>query len=371
MKRLIFCLSGILDQNSRALRQIGSLSRLFAITVLDVGDQPSGHSSFADVIRLPKPAGQGPPFFWRLHHNFKNTLASLEADLVHSSDLYALPAAAAYARRLRIPYTYDARELYPDVASLTGHPAKRRFWRSLEETYIKQAAAVFTVSQSIASCISDRYNIRQPTVALNTPSYHPRATSNYLRERAKIPEDHAIVLHQGQMRKSRGCEELLEAISETRRCHLVFLGNGPLLHDLQLRSAKLQLGDRVHFLPPVSPADLLMVTASADIGVTLLQDTCLNHRYALPNKLFEYIMAGIPVIGSDLPEIRNVITSHDVGTIVNQSDVAKLAQTLQDMIDSPEKLRRWSQNALVASELLNWEQESLRFTQLFADVAGC
>ena len=366
MKRLIFCLSGNPHRNSRALRQTQSLAAEFAITALGFGPRQPRPDFRHEPIATP--SGTGPIYFWRLHKIFMSKLGERDADLLHASDLYALPAVARRAQTLGTPYTYDARELYPNVAAISRSPAKRLFWKTIEQRYIRNTSLVITVSDSIAALLTERYNISRPLVIPNTPTWQSPDISSYLRTWAGIPEDQTIILHQGQMRENRGCEQLLEALCILNNAHVVFLGNGPTKPALQQQARKLNIDRLVHFHDAVAPDQLLDITASADIGVTLLQDTCLNHRYALPNKLFEYIMAGIPVCGSNLPEISRVILDHNVGLTTNINNTNELAQTLQYMIDHPDQRSVWSENARVAAETLNWSTASQVFLKSFVSL---
>ena len=118
---------------------------------------------------------------------------------------------------------------------------------------------------------------------------------------------------------------------------LIFLGDGPLKESLVQEVQTLNVAERVLFLDPVPPDTLLETTASADIGVSLLEDTCLNHRYALPNKLFEYLMAGIPVLTSELPEMENVVLGSNVGRVVRPENPQEVAGALQEN-DRPTRL---------------------------------
>lgn len=128
--------------------------------------------------------------------------------------------------------------------------------------------------------------------------------------------------------------------------------------------------ERVHFLDPVPPAELLETTASAHIGVTLLEDTCLNHRFALPNKLFEYMMAGLPVVASDLPEIRGVVAGFDVGELVDPSDLESIATGIQRLVDDPSRRAACAGRARGACETFSWESASERYTQIYCGLLG-
>jgi glycosyltransferase involved in cell wall biosynthesis len=145
----------------------------------------------------------------------------------------------------------------------------------------------------------------------------------------------------------------------------VFLGDGPLRASLQVLAASLDIQDRVHFLDPVPPDQLLDYTASATVGVTLLEDTCLNHRLALPNKLFEYLMAGIPVLASDLPELNKVVSQFDVGRLAAPGCADQVGERLREMISAPDQLSTWRSNTRRVFETINWETASERFLNVF------
>lgn len=371
MPDIVFALTGDVRRNSRALKQLRSLATLgTSIDVYTLGS-PAENNRLEENIRLhflPRASGSGPGFFARNHSTFRDATRSARAHVYHASDLYNLPAMHAAARRHGGKLVYDARELYPFVASTAGRPAVRWFWRVVEGHYIRRADAVFTVSESIADQHVAMYGIPRSTVLYNAPPHHPVTPSTALRDLTGIPAETTVLLHQGQIQKDRGCLLLADAMRDVEGAVLIFLGGGPLKPALQQHVKTVGLQDRVRFLDPVPPDDLLAVTASADVGITLLEDTCLNHRFALPNKLFEYLMAGLPVLASDLPEIRKVIQGFDVGTVVNPADRAALVKRIQGMVDDKQARQRWRANAPRVFETFNWESASQRFIQTYQDL---
>ncbi len=368
---IVFALTGDLHRNSRALKQLSSLAGSgFTIQVFHLGgDSPAAplpdgvHASIVEVS-----AGSGPMHFLRVHRAFLAAIGPCRARLFHASDLYVLAACRWAADRFEVPFTYDAREFYPHVASTTGRPWARWWWQRVEGKHIRSASAVFTVSNSIADALSKTYTIDRPTLVQNTPlasASHPGAEKTGAERTDAEPglrellggSSERLILHLGQMKKARGCENLVRAMKKVEKAHLIFLGYGPLKIDLQRLTSKENLKDRVHFLDPVSPTAIYATIRSADIGVTLLEDTCLNHRYALPNKLFDYLLAGLPVLGSDLREVAGLMDDHDVGLRVDASNPQAIANALNEMRLSP-RLSEWRRNALIASETFRWEMAS-------------
>jgi len=365
---VVFSLTGDVRRNTRALKQLRALAALGCrVEVLSFGPPP------ATPVREPglrlqiidQPPGGGPRFFARVHHRYRQAAQAIQAHVYHASDLYTLPAMVAAARRHGGRVVYDARDCYPHVAATAGRPWVRRTWQAVERRYIRHADAVLTVSESIADHLAAAYILPPPLVLYNAPPFQHVPRTDALQTRAGLPPETTVILHQGQMRQDRGCAPLVVAMTRVRGAVLVFLGDGPFKPALvqQVEAAGLQ--DRVRFLDPVPPDHLLPLTASADIGVTLLEDTCLNHRYALPNKLFEYLMAGLPVLASDLPEMRRVIESHDVGRVVNPSDPDALAGALQEMIDDAPARAHWRANTSHVFETFSWEKASQHFIRMY------
>ncbi|RMF64628.1 MAG: glycosyltransferase, partial [Bacteroidetes bacterium] len=344
---IVFALTGDVRRNSRALKQLRLFTGLGArVEVLCLG--PTRASvAFEPGLHLevfPHPPGAGPPFFARVHRLFRREALARPARVYHASDLYTLPALATAARRYGARLAYDARECYPHVSATAGRPWVRRFWQSVEGRYVRRADAVFTVSAPIAEHMARVYGIPRPGLVYNVPPRRDVRPAGRLHTLAGVPPGHPLILHQGHLRQARGLPALVDALQDVPDATLVFLGDGPLRPRLEAQTRRLGLTERIRFLDPVPPDDLLPLTADATLGVSLLEDTCLNHRYALPNKVFEYLMAGVPVLASDLPEIRRVVAGHDVGEVVDPANRPGLVAALRHMCTDLDARRRWTAN---------------------------
>jgi len=175
-----------------------------------------------------------------------------------------------------------------------------------------------------------------------------------------LPSHVPILVHLGQMKKNRGCENLILAMKLVPKAHLVFLGFGPLEVKLRELVASNNLQSSVHFLPAVPPRAVHTALKGATIGVTMLEDTCLNHRFALPNKFFDYIHAGLPILSSNLKEVAALVEQYELGLTTDPSDPNGIAQAINQMIDSP-SLTDWGQNAVRTSETFSWDKATQRF----------
>jgi len=363
---IVFALTGDLFRNSRALKQIGSLSSAgYTVAVLHLkGDSaPFPLGNGLEVHSVEVASGSGPAYFNRVHRAFSGSMEAFKARLYHASDLYVLAACRRAADSSGTKYTYDSREYYPHVASTAGRPWARWWWSRLEAKHIRAASAIFTVSDSIADALSVDYGIERPVLVQNFPVMRDAGSSD-AKSSGSIRKDlglgdQTLILHLGQMKAARGCENLVRAMPRVRDAHLVFLGYGPLSDELKNLTTELDLTHRVHFLPPVKPDTIQEYIESVDIGVTLLRDTCLNHRYALPNKLFDYIHAGIPVLGADLDEVNRLVETHEIGMTADSARPGQIARRLNEMIESPHR-EGWKINTRTVSETFRWEYASQR-----------
>jgi glycosyltransferase involved in cell wall biosynthesis len=279
---------------------------------------------------------------------------------VHAHDAAMLLPGLLAARLIGARLVYDSHELATGVPYRDGGWA--RFVAAIERIAVPRAAAVVTVSDGIADRLQARYRLpERPVVVRNVSALASAPPTGELRRRLRIG-DAPLILHQGAPAPDRGGEVLVAALRSVPDAHLVFLGDegGPgfarTLSDLAARAG---VRDRVHLEASVALEGLLAVTAEADVGVSLLQDTCENHRLALPNKVFEYIAAGVPVVVSDLPELGRLVAQHGIGWTVDPGDPEAVAEVLRRALAARDDgaLRAAVGRAAAA---LTWERESER-----------
>ncbi len=344
---VVFALTGDVRRNARALRQLRVLVAMgLRVHVCTLGD---ADPDFPEVTwaPLPKPAGRGPRFFGRAHRQLAAHLRALPpARLYHASDLYTLPALAGAARRHGARLVFDARELYPDTPAVAHRPLVRAAWRAMERRFVPRADLVLTVGEGLAAELARRYPLRRaPVVLHNAPRPHTGPPAD-LRAHAGLAPGTPVVLHTGALREGRGLPDLVRAMAGVPAT-LVLLGEGPLAPALlALADAT---GAAVHLASPVPPAEVPAFAAAADVGAVPLEDTCLNLRLALPNKLFEYIAGGLPIVATDLPELARVVRGGGLGLTVPPGDVPALRAALHRLL-TDSALRAACQAAIPASQ---------------------
>jgi glycosyltransferase involved in cell wall biosynthesis len=242
------------------------------------------------------------------------------ADRWHLHDLTGLLAIDAAIPR-DLPRVYDAHELFIDTGSAARMPATaRRLIVRLERRLAHRCAAIITVNPGLAAVLARRLHVERVTVVRNClPRVAPSTSSRPrpLHERLDLPRSVPLVLFHGNLGPDRGIERVVRLLEANRlgAAHFVCLGNGVLAPWLLERAASDPAAGRLHVLPAVSPDELPSLVASADIGAILQEPADLNLRLSTPNKLWECVAVGTPVVASDFAEIRRVVLGDPLGPL--------------------------------------------------------
>jgi len=295
-------------------------------------------------------------------------------DIYHAHDLNTLPGAFLAARRDSAKLVYDSHELYVDRNKV--EPSSRA-WKSLlgrlEAFLARRADVVLTVNEALAEELARRYVIPRPCVVMNTPvrsewgGLLPMSHS-LLRNELGIPLEVRLLIYVGRITFNRGLEELVLSLKHLEDCCLVCMGSGIETYKRGLLDLAERTGvaDRFFFFGPVPPEEVIHFAAGADLGVAPIANACLSYYYCSPNKLFEYMHAGLPIIASAFPELKKVVLEHGIGLTFDPSDPQDIARAARRILDDPEGMERMRENALKASSLYNWENESRKLLQIYA-----
>jgi glycosyltransferase involved in cell wall biosynthesis len=276
-----------------------------------------------------------------------------------------LPTAWIVSALTRSPLVYDAHEISTDRE---GYASFRSFVGWIEKRLVPRAVATITTTDTRAKFFARAYSIPRPLVLQNRPRLSTVERSQRIREELQLDQQWPIVLYQGGLQQGRGLERLVDAAAQVANAYFVFIGGGRLESVLKDRTRVLKLESRVHFIPTVSLEDLPYYTASADIGVQPIENTCLNHFSTDSNKLFEYIIAGLPIVASNLPEIRKVVREHHLGLLVQPGSTDELVAALNKLVMDSTLCKHYHLNSLRAAKQLNWEEQEHRLVELYKNL---
>jgi glycosyltransferase involved in cell wall biosynthesis len=355
-KHICFTFAGDIHRDSRLRRITEALSPIYRVSVIALSDAPPAQPAGVDLISIPRTNAslrRALPTFWL---NASRVAAGIRADVYFASDLYTLPAAARAAKAVSARLVYDSRELYTSIAALQGRSVTQRFWSLLERVYARRADLLFTVNASIADLLRGR-GYRNVSVLRNVTDWKTTEDENVFRTLLNIPEHVVVLLSQGGLQKGRGAIPMLHAVAKVPDCALVFLGDGPMGPEVLRHARENGIEERVFLLPAVPSVELPRYTASADVGVCLIEALGESYRLSLPNKLFEYLAAGLPVLASDGPEISAVLQETGAGISVNPADAQALEEALRRLVHDRQLRARYATNAKRAAEQYTWDAE--------------
>lgn len=282
--------------------------------------------------------------------------------VVHAHDVNVLPTAWMAAKLCGAKLVYDAHEI---SSGREGYRKIGRIVAWIEKKIMPRAAGTITTTDARAKFFARAYGIQRPLVLQNRPRLSSVTPDDRIRRVLGLSQPFPIVIYQGGQQPGRGLERLVECAAGVPGAYFVFVGGGSLHEHLKLIAEERGLTDRVFFIPTVPLSELPYYTASADIGVQPIENTCLNHFTTDSNKLFEYVVARLPVIASDLPEIARVVKQHDLGLLVKPGDSDSLVDALNKLVEGSELREYYSGSADCAASQLNWEQQEKSLVEMY------
>ncbi|GCL72379.1 hypothetical protein PN4B1_22890 [Paenibacillus naphthalenovorans] len=296
-----------------------------------------------------------------------SSIEKYDADVYHAHDLPVLRPTVKSATKLKAKIVYDAHELYTEIGELPK--SLRKQLEKIEKKYITKVNAVITVNEFIADEMADRYNIAAPYVLYNSTN-KPATFDNrvkYDKFREKWPElgVKKIVLYQGWFSLYRNLTSLVESARFlNENICLVFMGYGDERKILENIVEQYKLHQKVYFLDAVSQDVLLQYSASADVGIIPYPPVDMNHYWCSPNKLFEFIQAGIPIIASDLPFLTKIIRGNEIGLTSKLDSPESFAEAINLFFeDDRSQLYRNNINKIV--EEYSWSTDEKKLIEIY------
>jgi glycosyltransferase involved in cell wall biosynthesis len=293
-------------------------------------------------------------FFYLLFHQF---------DLLVANDLDALPANFMISKIKKAILVYDSHEYFTEVPELINRNFVRKIWEKMEKWMVPKIIHSYTVCDSIAEIYNKKYGTSMIAIR-NLPYGHSGSPEFKIKE----PWHEKIIIYQGSVNKGRGLELVIKSMQYLENVRFWIIGDGDIINDLRRLVNKSKLESKILFKGRMLPGELIQYTVQADVGISLEENLGLNYYYALPNKLFDYISAGVPVLVSDFPEMGSLVKKYDIGMATLASDPQELATILKSMLHDSGKIRRWKNNLQKAASELCWENEEKKLLDFYREI---
>ena len=241
----------------------------------------------------------------------------LSAKKYFAADLYSLVFLRLLFKSPKC-IIYDSREIFSELGTLHNQSLKQKILSLIEKIAVKGISKIVVSGELDAEYLKNYFNDtnKHYFVVKNLPIETRIVKTNYLREKYNIPEDKTVLIYQGVVLKGRGILPLIDALKKSDKFAFVIIGEGNFIDEIKKIINHPDLNGKVFLHPQVKYSELLNITASADIGVSLIEPITFSYQLALPNKLFEYIYAGLPVLVSDLPAMRHFVLDSGFGEVV-------------------------------------------------------
>lgn len=308
---------------------------------------------------------RGPLFYAEYNFRLFLFLRVRKADIFLANDLDSLLANYLASKLKGKPLVYDSHEFFTEVPELLDRPVKRAIWQRIERAILPKLKYAYTVSESIAAQYREKYGTPFRVVR-NLPHHEELILVPH--EKNLVTDHRKIILYQGALNIGRGLEYAIKAMQYLDDARLLIAGDGDITMPLKQLAADLKLADRVRFLGKIPLEEMKYITAQADLGLSIEEDLGLNYRFALPNKLFDYIQQQVPVLVSNLPEMKKIVDDYQIGMILESHDPQQMANQFHEALFNWELREKWYNNLPLAAHDLCWENEEQVLFEIFEKI---
>lgn len=316
------------------------------------------------TIRLKCFINSGPLFYVEYNTRLFLKLLFSKCDVLLSNDLDTLLANSIVSKIRGIPLVYDSHEYFTEVPELIHRPSVRKIWLMIEKMCINRPSKYMTVCNSISVEYGKKYGL-EFSVIRNLPEKLKEVSEHKTVDLRSMANGRRILLYQGSVNADRGLEEMVQAMKLLDDYLLVIAGKGDVYKDLLKQVEALKLNDKVKFLGQIPFEELPSITSQADLGLSIEKKDALSYQFALPNKVFDYLQSSIPVLMSDLIELKALNERYHFAELIEEIQPELIAQKIKNIFTVESKLIELKENAIKASKELNWEIERKKFESIF------
>jgi glycosyltransferase involved in cell wall biosynthesis len=275
-------------------------------------------------------------------------------DMLWAVDMDTLPACRIAGMIRRKPIIFDSHEFMSEVPELHNRPIVKKTWRLLEKTFIPGCNIRYTVSPGLIDLYKTRYGIHFKLLRNLPLENDKRKTRVFVPDKSIPPTIH----YQGSLNIGRGIEETIKAMQYLPGYKFVVVGKGDCDDELKKLVADLKLEKQVTFTGSVPFEELPNYHQNVMAGMCLLENKGLNYYHALPNRIFDYMQAGIPVITSNLPDIAGVVQKHQTGLLLSNLNPKDIASAIRHACENSAQRRLWQKSIPQATRKFTWENEA-------------
>lgn len=358
--KIIFAVTNDLSTDQRVHKVITSLLKKNTDITLVGRKLPNSIplSRSYQTVRFRLPFTRGPLFYATFNLRLFFYLLFSRFDLVVANDLDTLPGSYCAMKIRRKKLVYDSHEYFTEVPELHNRPTVKKIWLWIEKIILPSIQISYTVCNSIASVYNKKYGIKMQVI-------HNYPNKSRIIQKQKTNKNKQIILYQGMLNMGRGIELAIASMQYTSDdMRLWIIGDGYMKESLKKQILSLHLQEKVLLHGKICEPELSQYTQQASIGLSIEEDIAENYRYALPNKLFSYLEAGIPVIVSDLPEMKQVVTKYEVGSILTERKPEKLAMLYKIMLDKL-SYKHYKKKITEAANEFIWENQEEKLYNIY------
>ncbi len=363
MKSICFVTIDPIEQRRRFVQSVRTAQQAgFSVAVVSITTDEPQEWDFP-LTRINARFKRGPLKFLIFNLKLLKWLRTKPCATIYARGLWVLPAVwfACLLGAHRV--IYEAHEFFAGHELLLRRPLRRALWLWVEKITIPRIHHLLTVSEPLAELYRQRYpQLKRVSVIRNLPL---RSAFPTTAPKAKADKPFTVVFH-GYFHKGRALPQIIRAMAlvHTQKVTLLLVGHGPLEAEIRHMVASLKLEERVLFHDFIPQDQLLSFLSAADLGLVLIQPDSPNRIYSLPNKFFELIGAGVPVLASTIPTLTSYVQKYDIGRCVNPDDPAAIAAAIDEIVPDTKQQALWKAHCRKAAEELNWEQEAERLKEI-------
>jgi len=367
LKKIIISVNNDVVNDQRVLRTAGTLSREgYEIQIVGrwLKNTVLKPDDIFKVHRFRMLFHKGPFSYAFFNIRLFFFLLLRKSVLYFSNDLDTLPANYLVSKIKTIPLLYDSHEYFTEVPELIGRAKTRSIWLMIERAILPRLKYSCTVNHSIAKIYEKKYSISMGVIR-NLPELNDSEIAA-----GNIPGSNGkkIIIYQGVLNKGRGLDHLIESMQFVPNALCLIVGNGPEYTRLSGLVRTFMLEEKVMLMGKISPLELKGITILADLGVSIEENMGLNYYYGLPNKIFDYIHAGVPVLASPFPEMKNLLDQYEVGETLISREPSEIGQQINSILGNTTKNHKWKKNLESARKELCWQNEEGKLIDLLSKI---